>query len=316
VIEANVITDGGALETLDPDAVSDAVGEERLVWVDLREPTHEELSTVAQEFSLHPLALEAALESDERPKLERYPTHAFVVLYDADLAKVSMFVGPRWLITVRRPNESGELWTPRGGLDRHGLFETSSVGMLVYEVLDDIIDGYERRIDRIEAVVETLENEILAAEGRSPMPLQGRVLRARRELVAFRRIAVPVRDVVQELRRASSNGNHDPQLDLVLADVLDHLVRVLEQIDAQRELLGNAFETQLALMSNQMNLVMKQLTAWGSIVFGATLVAGIYGMNFQHMPELDWKFGYPLALGLMAVMSIVLHRIFRRRDWL
>ena len=101
-----------------------------------------------------------------------------------------------------------------------------------------------------------------------------------------------------------------------MADVTDHLLRVVEQLDAQRELLGNAFEAHLSMQSNQMNLVMKQLTAWGSIVFGATLIAGIYGMNFTHMPELDWKLGYPMALGMMVVLSAALHRVFRKRDWL
>jgi magnesium transporter len=145
--------------------------------------------------------------------------------------------------------------------------------------------------------------------------VQADLFNVRRQLLELRRAVVPLREVLSALLRKEVLWVDGEAL-IVLRDTFDKLLRAVDLVDELRELVGNAVDAHLAVMSNQMNLVMKKLTAWGSIVFGATLIAGIYGMNFHHMPELDWQFGYPMALGLMAVMSFVLYRLFKRRDWL
>jgi magnesium transporter len=126
---------------------------------------------------------------------------------------------------------------------------------------------------------------------------------------------VPLREVLSAILRQEV-AYIDGDALITIHDAFDKLLRVVDLVDEQRELVGNAVDAHLAVMSNQMNLVMKKLTAWGSIVFGATLIAGIYGMNFRHMPELGWKYGYPMALGMMLALSVLLYRMFRKRDWL
>jgi magnesium transporter len=145
--------------------------------------------------------------------------------------------------------------------------------------------------------------------------VQAELFTVRRKLLELRRAVVPLREVISALLRKEVQWVDGEAL-VVLRDTFDKLLRAVDLVDELRELVGNAVDAHLAVMSNQMNLVMKQLTAWGSIVFGATLIAGIYGMNFTHMPELNWWFGYPLALGMMAALSFGLYRVFKRRDWL
>ena len=145
--------------------------------------------------------------------------------------------------------------------------------------------------------------------------MQESLFELRRELLRLRRAVMPLREVLQSVLRGEVQQLQGESL-VVCRDTFDKLLRAIDMVDELRELVGNAVEAHLAVMSNQMNLVMKQLTAWGSIVFGATLIAGIYGMNFANMPELDWRFGYPFALGLMAVLSFVLYRWFKRNDWI
>ena len=145
--------------------------------------------------------------------------------------------------------------------------------------------------------------------------VQQELFAVRRDLLVLRRAVVPLRDVLQAVLRHEVQWIDGEAL-VMCRDTFDKLLRAVDIVDELRELVGNAVEAHLAVVSNQMNLVMKQLTAWGSIVFGATLIAGIYGMNFANMPELDWRLGYPFALGLMLLLSAVLYRAFRRRKWL
>jgi magnesium transporter len=262
------------------------------------------------------LAMEGALQSGERPTFDRFPAHTFALTYDAHLCKVTLFLGERWVVTVRSTNSEGMLWDAAPIRSRlaadHG---HPSVAHLTYLIFDALVDGHEDRADELRIDVEAIEDRVLAASSAPTQRLEPEVLRLRRSLLEVRRVIAPTRDVLMELRRGL-NGTIDPETELRFADVHDHILRVVEQIDTQRELLGNAFEVHLAIMSNQMNLVMKKLTAWGSILFGAALISGIYGMNFTNMPELRWQVGYPLALGMMVVQSLVLHRIFRKRGWL
>jgi len=189
------------------------------------------------------------------------------------------------------------------------------VGALVHAVLDLLVDGYFAAIDTMEDTVEDFEEQVLDDEHPTEDTIQGDLLALRRQMVEFRRIVLPLRDVVSALVRGDVTWV-DELTRLHLRDVFDHVLRALESLDSQRELVGNAVDAHLALASNRMNQVMKRMTSWGAILIGSTLVAGIYGMNFEHMPELGWRFGYPFALGLMVAITIAGYRAFSRRDWL
>jgi magnesium transporter len=302
----------------DPDEISDVVARgDRLLWVDLSDPTDEDFATIDREFELHHLAMEDARKHGQRPKLELYPTHAFVVAYSRALCEVDLFVGPTWLVSVRGRNDTGETWSVD---DARRRFERTSgttftVGFLLYSVLDEIVDGWFVALDAVEDELEAMEDRIFAEERLVEHDVQQDLFQLRRRLLLARRAVVPVRDVLSALLRREVRWIDDATL-VLLQDVYDHVLRVADAIDTQRELMGNAVDAHLAIISNRMNEVMKTMTSWGAILLGATLIAGIYGMNFEHMPELGWAYGYPFALGLMGVLTLVGWAFFRRRGWL
>jgi magnesium transporter len=310
---------GGTAEHVDdPNRISDIRGrDDRLLWVDMVDPTDAELDQVGDEFELHPLAMEDAKKHGQRPKFERYPTHAFVVAYSNPTAEVDLFVGRDWLVTVRERDDAGEVWSLDGARSR---FERTrdadaTVGFLLYVILDEIVDGYFDVVEQAEDRLEVLEERIFAEEAYEERSLQRELLDVRRQLLQFRRKVVPLREVVSALLRKEVPWLGDATL-LHFQDVYDHVLRATDLLDEQRELLGNVVEAQLAIVSNRMNEVMKTMTSWGAILLGSTLVAGIYGMNFEHMPELGWKLGYPFALAIMATITIGGYKAFKRRDWL
>ncbi len=311
--------DGGGAATLhDPTQISDVVKHDGCtLWVDLLDPTDDDFTLVSEEFELHPLAMEDARKHGQRPKLEHYPTHAFLVAYSAEMAEVDLFVGPNWMVSVRERNKAGEPWSLdalQGRVGRAGV-RPLEVGFLVHAVLDELVDGYFGAIDAFEDTVEGFEERVLTEELGEEGTIQGELLSLRRRMVEFRRIVLPVRDVVHSLVRGDVEWVDDATR-LHLQDVYDHTLRAIESLDSQRELVGNAVDAHLALASNRMNMVMKRMTSWGAILLGSTLIAGIYGMNFEHMPELGWRYGYPFALGLMVALTLTGYRFFSRRDWL
>jgi magnesium transporter len=192
---------------------------------------------------------------------------------------------------------------------------TKTSGHLFATLMDGLVDGYFDTTDVLEDKLEVVEDNIFNDTPHTEQGLQHELFTLRRELLELRRAVVPLREVLSAILRREVIYIDGDAL-ITVHDAFDKLLRVVDLVDEQRELVGNAVDAHLAVMSNQMNLVMKKLTAWGSIVFGATLIAGIYGMNFQHMPELGWQFGYPMALGMMVVLSVALYRMFRKRDWL
>ena len=317
MIAVRSYNEGDVREVENPDDISDLVGREgRLLWVDLVDPTPDDFKCIADEFELHPLAMEDATKHGQRPKLERYPTHAFVVAYSKEHAEVDLFVGEHWLVSVRERNEDGEAWDIDGVRRRFERTkpEFATVGFLLYTILDELVDGYFAATDAIEDKLEHLEDDIFLASP-AEHEMQRELFDVRRELLVFRRRVAPLREVVAALLRHEVPWIDDAAL-VQMQDVYDHVLRAMDQIDSQRELMGNAVDAHLAIMSNRMNEVMKKMTSWGAILLGATLVAGIYGMNFEHMPELGWRLGYPFALGIMAVITVLGYSYFKRRDWL
>jgi magnesium transporter len=294
------------------------------MWIDVVDPTDEELAGLATERHLARRTFDEAHRRAARPTMHRFNDHTYVVAFSGSLAEIDMYLGDHWFITIRRHDTEGREWQPAGAIERGRRASKPhqmTPGMMLALVLDDLVDGYFDTADVLEDRLEEIEDRIFADDGdgqvqlRNERGVQQELFEVRRELLLLRRAVSPLREVLLQILR-SEVRQIDGEALVVCRDTFDKLLRAIDIVDELRELVGNAVEAHLAVTSNQMNMVMKQLTAWGSIVFGATLIAGIYGMNFAHMPELDWKLGYPFALGMMLTMSVVLWRWFKHRDWL
>ena len=285
-------------------------------WWDVINPTAEELESLDQQFGLGDRTFDEVHRRAARPTMQRLADHAYIVAFSGSLGEVDMYVGDKWFVTVRLHDEEGREWNSARALGRiEHLAPNVSAGLMLATVIEELVDGYFDSTDTLEDQLEAIEDRIFSEQLQEERQIQQELFGVRRQLLVLRRAVVPLREVLSSLLRKEVEWVEGEAL-VVLRDTFDKLLRAVDIVDELRELVGNAVEAHLAVISNQMNLVMKQLTAWGSIVFGATLIAGIYGMNFQHMPELGWFWGYPFALGSMVVMSLVLYRIFKRRNWL
>jgi magnesium transporter len=324
VLTATLFEDGGATKQItDHDEISDAVAAGNgVVWVDALDPTEADLIKIEQEFSLHPLAMEDVRHPGQRPKIERYDTHAYLVAYASNgdphqLSELDVFITEHWLVTIRHSFQGDECVSMdevRSRFDRtRG--EHNTVGFLVYTLLDTVVDTYFDALDRSEDELEAIETRIFADQSHEEQAFQERLLALRRELVLFRRRVVPLRDVLQVILRQEVQPIQE-DVQRYFQDVLDHILRVIDTLETQRELLGNAVDAHLAVVNNNMNQIMKKMTSWGAILFGAALISGIYGMNFRNMPELHWRYGYFMAIGLMLALTIGLYTWFRRKNWL
>ena len=310
----------GEDDPFDPAEVERALETGARVWLDVTDPGPEELEALQRTFGLHALSIEDSLRWGQRAKLEFYADYVFVVLHglrlDADDVLVDselhLFASTRgYVITVRRePILDLEPVVRRMRGDR--ALASEGIGFPLYLMLDEIVDGYLAVVDRFEDLSDDIEDRVFSDEGEADV--QQDIFRLKRSVVHFRRLAMPVREVVDLLHESS--GVVTPALAPYYRDVLDHVIRATEFVDNIRDLLTSALESQLAQVSNRLNVVMKHLTAWAAIVLVPTLIAGIYGMNFRDMPELSWSYGYPLAIGTMVLSGAVLYLIFKRRDWL
>jgi magnesium transporter len=216
-----------------------------------------------------------------------------------------------YLLTIRR-EPLLEFPSTADRVRRSSRLVKEGIGFQLYLLLDEIVDGYLDVVDALEDRSDELEQQVFEeaeAEG-----LQEGLFRLKRRVVRFRRVVAPLREVIDLLEEEESLVT--PALVPYYRDVLDHVIRATELVDNIREILSSALEVRLAQASNRLNVVMKQLSGWAAIILIPTLIAGIYGMNFRHMPELDWRLGYPLAIGMMGAAAFALYRVFRRRDWL
>jgi magnesium transporter len=322
VLQAWEIDTEGLTEISDPAMISDCLERTSLVWVDVVDPTAAELDLLTAEFRLHPLWINDVSDAGQRPKLEVFKTHAFMVGYahdedPTDLSEVGIFFSEQWLVTVRQRNRAGRCFEidPAREFYERVRGDRLDVGLLLYALLDDMVDGYFETVDAAEDRISSIEEMIFDTATPDERSVQQNMLHVRRALIELRRHVAPMRDVLLALLRREV-----PWLDgdalVYLQDVLDRLLRAIDGIDVQRELLGNVVDAQLGLQANRMNKVMKKMTSWGAILIVATLIAGIYGMNFRSMPELDWQFGYPGALLSMLFITGALYLWFRHKDWL
>jgi magnesium transporter len=300
-------------------------GDQR-VWIDVVDPSDDELTKLQAELDLHELAIEDSRTWGQRAKVDFYPQHLFLVAHGIDLdehgeivdREVHLFAGGGFYVATIRREPRFDFTKVAARLESAPDLSKEGIGFLLYLMLDEIVDGYLDLIELFEDKSDDIEDAVAVeedgAEGKATRVLAQRIFRLRQEVVRFLRLTSPMREVIDLL--AETPTIVTPPLLPYFRDVMDHVIRTMELTDNVRDLLTSARELQLAQVSNRTNVVMKQLTAWAAIILVPTLVAGIYGMNFRHMPELDWVYGYPLAIGTMLLAAYLLYRSFRKREWL
>jgi magnesium transporter len=292
------------------------------LWVDEVDVADQELERLAGALDLHELAVEDVRHGRQRPKVEPYPGSVFGVfralsciddeIVDRD---VFVFASDRFLVTLRR----SPAFDLSGAVKRWPVLHAIApgTGSAVYAVVDELVDDYLEVVEVLEARADRLESKVFGEEPERPEgsgSAQRELLTLRREVVRLRRLAAPMRQAVDRL--ADDGPIVTERLTPYLRDVTDHLLRTIELADGVREILTTVLDIRVARSANQLNEVVKKLTAWAAIVLVPTLIAGIYGMNFRHMPELEWQLGYPLALGIMGLAGVLLYVGFRKRGWL
>ena len=305
---------------LDPPTIEDRLhAPGSIVWLDVDHLAQQGADMLGRVFGFHELALEDALHPHQRPKIDRYGDHDFLVAYALTLEgdevrghEMAVFVAHDFLVTVRTDPVFDqarviERWNSRPELQPEG------GGYLLYLLLDEIVDGYFVALDELGEAADDLEERVFG-DG-DPAGHQGDIFRMKKGLMIARKIMAPLRDVLDVLQR-SGVEIVTVTLEPYFRDVYDHVLRATDVTDSLRDILSSVLEANLSLISNRMNEVMKSLTAWGAIILVPTFVAGLYGMNFRHMPELGVAFGYPAALALMLASALALHRSFKRRGWL
>jgi len=300
-------------------AATAALGDGDFVWLGLFEPGDEEMTAVERAFDLPELAVEDAEHAHQRPKLEDYEHSLFAVLRSAryddereevEFGEIHLFIGARFVIAVRH-GEASDLGPARERLEERPDLLRLGPAAAVWAIVDKVVDDYLPVVEGLEIDIEEVEQEIFTRHGD---PTE-RIYRLKREVIEFHRAASPLLGPLERLERGDF-----PQVDEALRsffrDVADHARRVDEQVMGQRELLTSVLEANLALQSVRQNEVVRQISAWAAIIAVPTFVASVYGMNFEHMPELDSPIGYPLILAVMAACVLGLHRFFKRIRWL
>jgi magnesium transporter len=301
------------------DAGQTARGEEAFVWLGVLEPSAKEFESIATEFDLHELAVEDAIKAHQRPKVELFGDTLFVVVKTAhyvdsdeviEVGELMLFVNPRFIITVR--HGEGDLGAVRERFERRPDLVRRGTGMALYAILDHVVDGYEEAAQGVDVDIQQVERQVFSDDGTNPAE---RIYKLEREVLDFHAAVAPLSDAVDEVARGHFEVVPD-DLREYFRDVHDHLRRAIGRIAGFRELLGSALHANLTQVSVRQNEDMRKISAWVAIIAVPTAIAGVYGMNFDNMPELHWRFGYPLVLVLIAVICALLYRRFRRAGWL
>jgi magnesium transporter len=320
MIQVRVLRKGREAEVPVEDLSEVRTEPETLIWVDVSSPTPEELATVGREFAIHEVAMgDLSASERQRPKVEQYPDQLLLVFYAAEMAaghhrsrlrEVDLVLGQNYLVTVHggRPTDPEPMVrrvTARPDLTRVG------AGYLLYVALDELVDSFFPALDDLGERVLELEEAVLSGAG-DP---QSQILAFRKELIAVRRVIGPMRDAMVVLLRPDLAVISD-EARRYLQDVYDHLIRLAESVEDYQDLIAGALAAGATLASNRVNTVARNLAAYAAIFAVMTLISGIYGMNFEYMPELGWRLGYAWALGLMAVCAGGLWVYFKRKGWL
>jgi magnesium transporter len=306
------------------------ISDDNLLWLDVEAPGADEIGILAEEFGLHQLAVEDLLKQHQRPKIDVYDNFYFVVFYDIDYDEtndlideheMAVIVGRNFLITVHQDpiEEIAEVATRF----RRNVREIErGVGVLLYSLLDTIVDHYFPVIDRIGERIEELETRVFERDSAGAQAGMQDIFVLKRELITLRRTIAPERDAMAVLARrelpivSEATG-------VYFQDLYEHVLRVTDAVDVYRDLLSGVLDSylsvnsnSLAIAANNLNTVMKTLTSYSIILMSVTLIAGIYGMNFENMPELRTRYGYFFALGAMVLVAALLVRFFKRKGYL
>ncbi|GAA0300297.1 magnesium transporter [Kineococcus aurantiacus] len=306
----------------------------RVAWMGLYRPAEEELNSLAAEFGLHELAVEDAVLAHQRPKLERYGSTLFVVLraasYDdasekVEFGELHLFIGHDFVITVRHA-ESPSIAPVRKRLEADPEMLGRGTEAILYAILDTVVDGYGPVLRGLENDIDEIETQVFTGDP----TVSRRIYELSQEVVDFQRAVTPLSAILAGLSGGFTKYRVDEELQRYLRDVADHVTVAIERIENYRNQLRDILTVNATLVGQRQNEEMRSLTeasfaqseevkkisSWAAILFAPSLVGGIYGMNFTHMPELDWRYGYPLALALMLGLSVTLFVIFKRRGWL
>ncbi|MEV3911973.1 magnesium/cobalt transporter CorA [Streptomyces canus] len=315
-----------------PEDLSDALDEARsaggFVWLGLHEPTEKEFDLVTREFGLHPLAVEDALKAHQRPKLEVYDDSLFVVLkpvvYEpksdtVSTGEVMLFLGDAFVVTVRH-GVGSPLKAVRERLEQEPQLLGKGPTSVLYAVADAVVDHYLEVATELATDLEELEAEVFSPDGGGSRHTASRIYTFKRQVLEFRRATVPLSMPLTRLAGVGAYGGTVPFVNdrarPFFRDVNDHLARVNESVEGLDRLVSDVLSAHLAQMSVRQNDDMRKISAWAAMAAVPTMIAGIYGMNFDHMPELHWVWAYPAVIVLMGVLEVLLYRLFKRRGWL
>ncbi|MER6474383.1 magnesium/cobalt transporter CorA [Streptomyces collinus] len=315
-----------------PEDLSDALDAARaaggFVWIGLHEPSEREFELVTREFGLHPLAVEDALKAHQRPKLEVYDDSLFMVLkpvvYEPESDTVSagevmIFIGDAFVVTVRH-GEGAPLAAVRHRLEEEPEMLGKGPTSVLYAISDAVVDHYLDVATELQTDLEELEAEVFQPDGGGSRNTASRIYTFKRQVLEFRRATGPLVPPLTRLAGTGQFGGGVPFVDdkarPFFRDVNDHLARVNESVESLDRLVSDILNAHLAQMSVRQNDDMRKISAWAAMAAVPTMIAGIYGMNFDHMPELHWLWSYPVVIVVMAVLEVLLYRQFKRRGWL
>jgi magnesium transporter len=295
-------------------------GHGRFVWIGLKEPSPEEFESVRREFHLHELAVEDAIKAHQRPKIEVYDDTLFVVLKTAhyhddtetvEIGEILLFVGDGFIVTVRHGTAS-ELHDVRLKSEKRPDLLRCGPGAVLHAIVDRVVDDYEPVLAGIEDDIEELEEDVFSPSRSNPTE---RIYKLKREVLEMHRATAPLVEPLNKLASGYYEVVHE-DIHEYFRDVYDHVLRANETVEGFREMLNGVLDANAAQVGVRQNDDMRKISAWVAIAAVPTALAGIYGMNFEHMPELRWTFGYPAALLVMALICFLLWRNFKRIGWL
>ena len=320
LIGASAYHQGRRVADIGIDEGGDWAGREgHVVWIGLLEPGDAELQAVQQQFGLNALAIEDAGQAHSRPKLQRYGDGLFIVARTAEIVddriqfgETHLFVGRGYVVSIRH-GPSASYRKVREHCESSPASLARGESFILHAILDFIVDNYSVVLERVQDEAEEIENDLLA-EKLTQTQVQ-RLYILRRDLLRLRSGVLPLVEVCRRLEHAEVLPI-DARMELLFRDVTDHVRSVQEEIDALREMLAFCFEASLLTSQAQQTMISRRLAAWAAILAVPTALAGIYGMNFAAMPELQWRYGYPAVLGFVLIVCTALYVNFRRRDWL
>ena len=290
------------------------------VWIGLHKPTEEEFESVRTEFGLHPLAVEDAINAHQRPKLEEYGDNLFMVLKPAryhddveevEFGEILIFMGQGFLITVRH-GDTTDLHEVRKECETNTERMKHGPAAVLHAIVDRIVDDYAPVLAGVEDDIEEVESDAFSPDRTNPGQ---RIYHLKREVIGLHRATAPL---VSPLERLATDEHHyiPEKMRTYFRDVMDHIIVVNEQVENFRELLNSVLGANLTQVTVRQNEDMRRISAWVAILAVPTMLAGIYGMNFDNMPELRWHFGYYAILGVMALVCVTMYRFFRKVGWL